>query len=446
MKTILITMSDGEVSKSILHSDIYKLLKSSCNLVFLVHKNKADYFAKLLKDEAHIEIMPRARSPFLEEFFLDLFLYSVPTESIRVKIEHSYASGGSLAGKMIKYLLWSFGHFKAYRMLCRFVYRMVKDRTFDTLLERYAPDLVFAANLTGAEDARLLKTAHEKGIPTIGMPKGWDNLTLKTLIPVFPDRLLVQTPLLKSDAENLDYPRDHIEVVGFPKFDVYADRSSLVSRDDFCRVFNLDPAKKLILYAGAGDVLAPHDEEILARFLRTIESGAVKGSPQVIVRPHPKYVYRAEVLPQASFWALDRPGTVVGERLMDFEFTKDDVMHLMNSLYHADLLIHTASTLGVEAAIFDKPMITIGYEEVPVSPALSTARYYRYEHYDRVITTGGMKVARSFDDLVRYTNEYLEHPTIDREGRRKIVEENAYRIDGKAGERVAEEVVRMLER
>ena len=439
-------MSDGEVSKSILYSDIYKRLKDSCRLVFLVHKNKADYFSKLLTGEAHVEVMPRARSAALEEFFLDLFLYSVPTESIRVKIEHSYASGGTLAGKAIKYLLWSLGHFKAYRMLCRFVYRMVKDRTFDALFEKYAPDLVFAANLTAAEDARLLKAAHERRISTIGMPKGWDNLTLKTLIPVFPGKLLVQTPLLKSDAENLDYPRDRICVVGFPKFDVYADRSSLVSRDEFMRRFDLDPSKKLILYAGAGDVLAPHDEEILARFLRTIEGGAIKGSTQVIVRPHPKYVYRAEVLPKASFWALDRPGTIVGERTMDFEFTKDDVSHLMNSLYHADLLIHTASTLGVEAAIFDKPTITIGYEEVPVLPALSTARYYRYEHYDRVIKTGGMKVARSFDDLVRYTNEYLEHPTIDREGRRKIVEENAYRIDGKAGERVAEEVVRMLER
>lgn len=439
-------MSDGEVSKSILHSDIYKRLKDSCRLVFLVHKNKADYFSKLLTDEAHVEIMPRARSLALEEFFLDLFLYSVPTESIRVKIEHSYASGGSLAGRAIKYVLWSLGHFKAYRMLCRFAYRIVKDRTFDALFEKYTPDVVFAANLTAAEDARLLKAAHERKIPTIGMPKGWDNLTLKTLIPVFPDQLLVQTPLLKSDAENLDYPQGRIRVVGFPKFDVYADRSNLLSRDDFCRTFNLDPSRKLILYAGAGDVLAPHDEEILTRFLRTIESGGIKGSPQVIVRPHPKYVYRAEVLPQASFWALDRPGTVVGTRAMDFEFTKGDVSHLMNSLFHADLLVHTASTLGVEAAIFDKPTITIGYEEEPVLPALSTARYYRYEHYDRVLKTGGMKCARSFEDLARFTNEYLERPDLDREGRTKIVENNAYRIDGKAGARVAEAILRMVEK
>jgi len=437
-------MSDGEVSKSILHTDVFRILKGAVRVVLLVHKNKVTYFKKIVGADADVEVMPAANSPRIEEFFLDLMLFSVPTRSIRVKIEHSFHSGGSQIGRAIKYFLWTLGHLRLYRALCRFIYKCVPDRSFDGLIEKYNPDFIFAANLTAAEDARLLKVAHSRGIPTIGMPKGWDNLTLKTLLPVFPDRLLVQTPLLKGDAVRLDYPSSRIAVVGFPKFDLYANRTDIMRREDFLHQFELDASRKTILYAGAGDVLAPHDEEILARFLRAVEQGDVEGRPQVIVRPHPKYLYRTEILPQGSHWILDRPGAVVGSRAMDFEFTKDDVEHLKNSLYHADLVIHTASTLGVEAAIFNKPTITIGYEETPVPVALSTSRYYFYEHYARVVETGGMPVAHSFDELIRFANEYLKDPCKDESGRAAIVDGNAYRVDGKAGERVAHEVLRMM--
>lgn len=443
--TIFVTMSDGEVSKSILHTDIFPLLKKRARVVFLVHKNKAAYFKDMLGTDADVEIMPQAQMPRIEEFLLDLMLYSVPTQSIRVKIEHSFHSGGSQFGRAIKYILWFFGHLRMYRALVRALYRCIREHSFDELITKYKPDLVFAANLTAMEDARLLKTARTHKIRSIGMPKGWDNLTLKTLLPVFPDKLLVQTPLLKSDAKHLDYPESRITIVGFPKFDVYATHN-LRSREEFVSALGLDPSRKVILYAGAGDVLAPFDEDILARFLHAIDDGAIPGKPQVIVRPHPKYLYRTDILPQSSSWVLDRPGKVVGARTMDFEFTKDDVEHLTNSLFHADLVIHTASTLGVEAAIFDKPTISIGFEEAHISRALSTSRYYKYEHYSRVVATGGMPVAHSFDELVRLTNEYLADPAKDRAGRASIVRDNAFNIDGKAGERVADAILRMVEK
>jgi len=443
-----VTISDGEVSKSILQSNIFPLLKDHVRIVFLAHKEKVAYYATRFGSESvQVETMPKPDSSLLEEMWSDLFLYSLHTKSIRVKIEHSYRIGGTLLGKWIKLVLWQLGRFSWYRWFFKFLYRLMSDHSFDALFEGEKPDLVFAANLTSGEDARLLKAARARGIPTIGMPKGWDNLTLKTLLPVFPDQLLVQTSLMKDDAKKLGYPEKDIRVVGFPKFDIYADTSVLSTREEFLTTLGLDPSRKLILYAGAGDQLAPHDEEILSDFLLAIERGDVPDSPNVIVRPHPKYRYRTEIVPPRPFWIVDRPGKVLGMKSGEFEFDRSDIIHLMNSLAHADLLIHTASTLGVEACIFDKPTIALAYDgSTQTSPALSTARYYEYDHVRRVITTGGMKVASSFEDLLRYTNEYLKHPEEDRAGRKKIVAENAYAIDGGAGERVANEVLSMLDK
>ena len=441
-KTILITIGDGEVSKSVLQTEIFRILREKVCLVLLVHPRKLGFYReKFRSDSVIIDAMPTPSSVIIEELWSDLFLYSLHTESIRIKIEYSYLSGGSSLGKWIKLVLWHLGRLRTYRSVCRVAYRLMSNHSYNQLLQMYRPDLVWAANMTSMDDARLLKAARKRGIPSIGMPKCWDNLTLKTFLPVFPDKLLVQTELMKKDAERLDYPSDSISVVGFPKFDVYADRALLLSRDVFMEKFDFDPKRPLILYAGAGDQLAPHDEEILADLLDAIEKGIIPGSPQVLVRPHPKYVYRAETIPNRPFWALDRPGSSVGSS-SDFEFSKDDVIHLMNSLYHADILIHTASTLGVEAAIFDRPMITLAYDgHAKLPDALSVNRYYSYDHLRRVLATSGMSVVHSFDELLQAIVQALKDPSGQREGRARIVRENAYMIDGKAGVRVAEALI-----
>lgn len=298
-KTVWITMSDGEVSKNILQTDVFSQLRERVHTVFLVHRRKVDFYRKLFSDDTvSVVAMPPAPSAFLEELWNDLFLYSVPTESVRVKILYSHASGGSYAGKLIKMFLWLCGHVRFYRWLSRIVFRVVPDHSFDALIAAYPPDLVFAANLTSLEDARLLKAALQFRIPTIGMPKGWDNLTLKTFLPVFPDRLLVQTNPMRTDALKLDVCPESIQVVGFPKFDIYAEGEKVTSREEFMLRIGFDPKRPLILYAGAGDQLAPHDEEILARLIQVIDDGLIPGQPQILVRPHPKYVYKIETLPQ----------------------------------------------------------------------------------------------------------------------------------------------------
>lgn len=437
MKTIFITISDGEVAKNILETKVFDGLAEAMRLVLLVHPKSVDAYRHLLGARALVEPMPRPSSARVDEFFGDLFLYSVHTESLLVKIEHSFASQGSLLGKYIKKTLWFLGGFYWYRAFWRSVYALLPDHTLDHLFTTYQPDVVLAANLTSNEDARLIKTARRFRVRSFGLPKGWDNLTLKTFLPVFPDRLLVQTELMKKDAGSLDVPEERVTVVGFPKFDIYAQMSRLLSRGEFMERFGFDPNRKLILYAGAGDQLAPYDEEILARFLDAVERGEVEGRPQVLVRPHPKYRYDAGRIPPRPFWKLDWPGKRLRES-GDFRFDEEDVVHLMNSLYHCDLLIHTASTLGIEAAHFDRPSVTIAYDgDASLHPALSVARYYRYTHLARVMVTGGMKAARNFAELLRYTNDYLRDPALDHAARARVARENAGVIDGHAGERVA---------
>lgn len=444
MKTIFITISDAEVSHNIVWSDVFRILKDKVRIVLFVNPKKAEYFRKKISSpNIIIEPSPPSSFPRMEEAFADIFLYSLHTNCIRVKIENSYYSGGNFIARAVKLFLWFCGRFYIVRWFWRKIYELAPDNSFDRFFGKYKPDAVFAANLTSVEDVRILKASRRFGTISFGMPKSWDNLTSKAFLRIFPDWLLVQTPFVKSDAVGQDYPEGRIKIAGFPKFDVYAKLDSLLPRDVFLRKLGLNPSWKTILYAGAGDQLAPYDEEILRDFLEEIKQGKVTVPVQIIVRPHPKYVYRKEIIPSSSLWVYDRPNEKKGEIIENFEFEEDVVAHLMNSVAHCDLLIHTASTLGIEAAIFDRPMITLAFDGTKKrSEALSVLRYYKYEHIKRVMATGGMKRANNLDELIQLTNDYLLHPERDREGRKQMARENAYVTDGKAGERVAEFILR----
>ncbi len=446
MKTIFITISDGEVSKNILRSKIFSILQKESNVVLFVHRNKLNYFQKEFSfPNVHIEILPGPTYSRLENWFSKIFLFSLHSESILVKINYSYYSGGTFFGRLGKLFLWSLGRFYIYRQLIRFLYNYIPDRSFFDYFKKHKPDLVFVTNLISNEDSRLLKSARLFGVKSVGMPKGWDNLTLKTFLSVSPDYLLVQTDLIKQDAVNfLDYPTDRIMVVGFPKFDTYTE-SPKKTREEFLLSMGLNPNKKTILYAGAGDQLAPHDEDILHMLLLAIERGDIVIPVQVLVRPHPKYIYHSELIKMSPFWILDRPGKVVGKEQSDFEFESKDIDHLVSSLAYCDLLIHTASTLGIEASIFDKPSITIAFDgDKQIRPELSVSRYYKYVHLERVVKTRGMKVAHNFNEFIKLINEYLQQPDLDRACRKLIVKENAYIIDGGASARVANFLVKLL--
>lgn len=439
MKRVFITISDAEVSHNIVHSDVFRLLRDKVRIVLFVHSKKEDYFRnKFFFPNVSVESLPASSFPMIEEAFSDLFLYSLPTDCIRVKIEHSYYSGGNFFARAIKILLWFCGKFFIVRWLWRKIYQLIPDHSFDQFFKKYRPDAVFAANLISMEDAKILKAARRFGAMSFGMPKSWDNLTSKAFLRIFPDWLFVQNELVKGDAVRQDYPENRISVVGFPKFDVYARRDALIPRDVFLRKLGLDPSRKTILYAGAGDQLAPYDEEVLRDLLVAIEQGKLTAPTQVIVRPHPKYLYRKEIIPLSPLWVYDRPNEKGGKMIENFEFDQEVEAHLMNSVIHCDLLIHTVSTLGIEGAIFDRPTITLAFDGTQKVPeALSVARYYKYTHIKRVMTTGGMRRANNLEELLRLTNDYLLHPERDREERKKMARENAYLVDGKAGERIA---------
>jgi CDP-glycerol glycerophosphotransferase (TagB/SpsB family) len=160
---------------------------------------------------------------------------------------------------------------------------------------------------------------------------------------------------------------------------------------------------------------------------------------------------------QAPHIIFDRPGTYfspTGEFSLDagnrgqttkWTFRTDDIAHLVNSLYHSDLVINVDSTLTLDAAALNKSSILIAYDGDRTLPyRQSIAFIYERDHYQHVLRTGGASLVHSHDELVKEINMFLSDPTYRKEGLARLKENLLYKVDGHSGERMGRAILELI--
>jgi len=241
-----------------------------------------------------------------------------------------------------------------------------------------------------------------------------------------------------------DVARDRVHVVGTPQFDAYADRSLLWPAREFFARIGGDEHRPLICYSGGDTGNCPEDHEHVRLLLALIRSGRIHGRPQVLLRPSPadegsRYNAVRRDYPELIFapsrWIHAEPGR------WDHVFPlADDVQFLANLTYHATINVNLGSTMTLDFAIRDKPVVNVAFD-VANPPPFGTPlwdHHYRFEHYRPVIDLGAARFARSPDELAQHVNAYLEDPRLDGDGRRRLVDlEVGYPI-GRSSARVYE--------
>lgn len=446
-KTVFITIYDGLISKNILGSDAFRLLKErpDVRIVLFVQPNKVEYFeAKYRCKSVSVEASPGPTYPRLESFLFWITTFSsrTPGSLHRMSSYSWHTPIKYVSARTLRFL----GKFRRWRSVLRKIYELVPDSSYDAYLHTYKPDLIFVANLLSSQDTRLMKVAKKKGIRTVGMVKSWDNIGNKAFIYLACDTLIVPNVIAQEEAEEvLAVPRESIRVVGLPQFDMYVDKSLITSREMFFNKIGADPTKKLILFAATGREWTPHEPEIIEELSKAIEDGRVKIPMQVLVRFHPKYENPEERLATLPHLICERPGTFSTGKLGEWEFERDDIVHLLNSLYHADVCINTASTMALESMVFDKPTIGIAFDGSAQLPIFrSVRRFYDLPHNKILVSFGGEDVVYSFSELVESIHRACTDPGHRALGRALTREKECYQLDGRAGERIANVILSAL--
>ena len=123
----------------------------------------------------------------------------------------------------------------------------------------------------------------------------------------------------------------------------------------------------------------------------------------------------------------------------------EDVQLLLNTVYHCAVNVNLASTMTLDFAIFDRPVVNVAIDVVNPPRWGSTIREfnYRFDHYVPVVELGAARLAHTPAELREHLNRYLGDPSLDRAERRKLVELEVSLPIGSASGRAVEALRRI---
>ncbi|MBP9760239.1 MAG: CDP-glycerol glycerophosphotransferase family protein [Candidatus Pacebacteria bacterium] len=448
-KTILMPVYDGTITKNLLRTSFLSELIKSGDVCVVIIPPKGKY--ELYKDEfenpgtVEVESVDAWRHDGIEYAFAYLYKHSIPTTFMKIRQVDWYVHKRQYVRYLCAATLRTMGRFHWWKRVLLWVNYLepILPET-RALYEKWQPDLVFAPTMIPRLEVALMRLARQDGKPIVGMAKSFDNLTSKAYLRIHPDRLIVPNDTGVEEAVHLyDYPRERVSVTGICQYDSYVRDDILEERSAFFAHLGLDPKKKTILYAPAGDWMNANDKNTLALVLGWINDDSIPNT-QVLLRLHPAYESATEELIGQPNLIVERPGQRLGE-LRNYEFGHTDVQHLASSLAYANVIIQTASTLMVEGAIFDTPIIGTAVDATSnTSYWKSIRRYYDREHVVPIVRSGGMWVVHTPEELQTAIQTYLRDPVKDAEERKKAVEVVCYRMDGKSCARTADVLLSLL--
>jgi CDP-glycerol glycerophosphotransferase (TagB/SpsB family) len=272
----------------------------------------------------------------------------------------------------------------------------------------------------------------------MAIDSSWDNYTNK-LIPVRQvDRLVVWNDIMKEQAVTLHgYSPEAIRVAGAPQFDAHF--RVRTPRLEFFKRIGADPERRLIALTTTPRSLYTHHDHVLRALVAAMHDGRLQKA-QVLVRLHPRDQFDAyrEFTAVANV-IIEKPfrDTVKVADGLAIDVMPEHQLHLGDTLCHADVVVNVASTISVEACIFDTPVVNICFDGPEESSYVKSARrYYSFTHYVNVTSRHAVRVAQSPDELVGAVAAYLANPSLDAAGRKQVVLDQCQFTDGRSAERV----------
>lgn len=454
MKTVFVTIFQAVEAKNILRTGVIQTLLASpeVRVVCLTRfPERSEYYAREVAHERlTYEAFYEVPAGQWERFFswLKVFLIRTATTDLRrrMRLQESGRYFRYGAGQFLNWLLARRQVRKAARF---FDGRLVAEAGFGKLFEKYRPGAVFLANLFDDAEIALLREARRRGIPTVALINSWDKLTARYAVRLLPDTMVVFNNIVKREAaEFADMPEERIVVAGVPQYDWHVN-APLPSREEFFKKRGLDPRRALVVFAPMGREFSNSDwEAVDLLHSLVVADKELASSVELLVRFQPNDFSDEEELKRRPWLKYDVPGTRFGStRGGDWDMNFAELAHLSASLAHMDVLVCYASSMSVDAAIFGKPVININFELRAGEPwSKSPTFYYATEHYKKALASGGIRLVNTPQELVRRLRAYLENPELDAEGRKRLVREQCWRLDGQAGERVAQAVLGSLPR
>ena len=473
LKTVFLSAHHGFEIRYFVYSDILKRLKDYKDLRIVVLTKKGDVLDFLRENFAgeNVEFHELELDAIKEYSSKRLFAktreimafvlnakYDINTVVFLEKLLYQkLCNKGSLLRKLRYWVLTRIPVLllrrssKLRRLFRHIVLFFQKPEFHNRLYRFYRPDLFIVGSLGFRTDAYLLHEAKKNNIKTLSVVLNWDNATTKGMSGCPPDNVVVWNEGMKNEVIwHHDVPKENIFIGGAALYDIYYRKETFLPRTKVLERFNLQPDKKIIFYGTMSPTRFPWNPEIVEILARACAEDKFIFPCQLLVRLHPIYFHKKTKKSKFNeefnrFMAIKNkygnvyyniPNLIKPEGDMD-GLHPDDMKLLANIIKNSSVLLCFFSTLILEASILDIPVVSLCLE--------GKSNFWGEEkevlkgtHLQDVLSSGGVKIAFTEEELIDAINYYLEDPSRDAGGRKKIRENKCGPYPGNSGVMIAD--------
>jgi hypothetical protein len=240
--------------------------------------------------------------------------------------------------------------------------RLPPCRHATATIRRLKADVVIVTPLVqfGSVQPDIVRAAQRLGIPSVLLLFSWDNLTNKGLMHATPDVVGVWNDAQRREARTLHgIPNEQIAVTGAPGLDDWFQAKPSSTRAEFFARLDLAVERPLIAYVCSSGFVAPQERAAVIRWIQGLREGAdpLLARANVLIRPHPR---------NTAEWTVPLgPGLgpvavfPLGGAAPEDEASRRDYR---DTLLHASAVVGVNTSALIEAAIVDRPVLTLPSE------------------------------------------------------------------------------------
>jgi UDP-N-acetylglucosamine 2-epimerase len=275
---------------------------------------------------------------------------------------------------------------------------------FQRVIDTVKPDILIVGDDRATPVRGHVLVAKRKGIPVLEIQHGMIIIQATPMDTPLSDKLAAGGDYSKDVYTNYGSKKEQIIVTGWPKFDTYVKlKKSLAKRHN-----GTD-----ILFA-----TQPMDTKLILDSIDAIGSFIEDSTHfRLIIKPHPTESIK-----------IYNP-IIKKYKNVILHKSSDDFSSLIVS---SDILVTLISTVAIEAAVLDKPIICIDTS-----------------NKESMFASSGIAIeVKNLEELIPAIKDVLYNEDTRQklaEARAKFVYEHAYKQDGNASERVANLIVQMIE-
>ncbi len=289
--------------------------------------------------------------------------------------------------------------------------------------------VLLVSDLQGYPMDGLLASAAARGISSVALVNSWRDISPQMRLRAEHSFIGVWHENIRERALRLQpwLNPSRLLVMGCAHYDPLARPEYVMPRDELFRQLELPVGARFVLFTGANPSRIPGDAYYIRLLVEAIAAAELPDDLFIVVRPNP----------QDTTGELSRAVCTWGHRVKlsipdwrweperDWNYARRaDLVTYASLLHHASLNLSVASTVTVECAITDLPVVNPLFSATGAVTGRTSAREeWKAEFYRPVRETGAAQAVQDERELIRAVAGWLAEPGRGRPQRARLVRE-----------------------